>query len=58
MNKREIDRKSRIEELIVVLKENEDSVVNFRKLTYEVMFKYGITKRLAREYLEVAKSQL
>ena len=54
-NIREIERIERIKFLIEVFKKND--TVNETKLTYEVMFKFGVSKRTAREYIEVAKTQ-
>ena len=55
MNKREIERLHRIGGIINAIKGRED--IDFGKLCLEIQFKYGVSRRTAMEYLEVAKSQ-
>ena len=58
MNKREAQRKLRIQEVLNTLKAAKDSVVDFKKLRYMLMYEYGCSGRTAKEYIDVAKSQI
>ena len=53
----EIQRKNRIESVTESLKEakKEHRDVNFGELTILIMSEYGISRRVAKEYISVAK---
>ena len=57
MNKREFERKKRIERVIATIKATKDKVIDFKKLKFQIMFEYGCSDRTAREYIDTAKSQ-
>lgn len=58
MNTREKTRKTRIDEILKALKKQHNHLIDMKKLTFEIMFKYAVTRRRAKEYLETAISQL
>lgn len=61
MNIRELERKNRIKEIINILKEidSKDNVIlNYEKFILEIMFKYGTSRRTAKEYIETAEYKL
>lgn len=60
MSKREAERIKRIKIIIDSLQEalKEEKDINFKSLCLEIMYQYGISRRTALEYIEVAKSRL
>lgn len=52
MNKREIERKARIDKILIALKEGKEVDV------FKVMFEFGSTRRTSQEYIDAAKSQV
>lgn len=60
MNKSEILRKERVDEIIATLSkcEREGLVVDKKKLILEVMAQYSVARRTALEYVQVAELRL
>ena len=58
MNTRETRRRERLREILKNLKSVEDRVIDKKKLIYHIMFQYGITRRTAKEYIDVVMANL
>lgn len=60
MDKRGKTRREKIKEIVIILKEikNKNILIDKKKFVFEVMIKYDCSKRIAREYIEVAESIL
>ena len=59
MNTRELRRQTRISEIALMIKKAEDEglIINWGLLRGMIIGKYGVSSRLAKEYLDAAKSK-
>ena len=60
MNKRETERKLRIEEVIETIKKakKDKKEIDYKAFLNVIMYKWGVARRTALEYIDVARSQL
>jgi len=60
MNIREITRMNRINQVFATIEKakKEKKEINFKNFTFQIMERYGVTKRCAQEYIQVARFKL